>query len=143
MCPYVALPTHPRSCCELEEKWTSRRSVRQAKATKSGPARTWGQPLVVMGQSAAASGPGEVAFKDPAFGQEHEAAFGLGQADDLQLEAVRGGVLGHLLAGVALVNEGHLNVRAGPGRRDNQRQQVPSVLTAAWTLKPLRRLCPL
>ena len=43
-----------------------------------------GQPLVVTSEAAEAGGPGEVALNDPAFGQEHEAAFGLGQADDLQ-----------------------------------------------------------
>ena len=40
------------------------------------------EPLVVAGEAAEAGGPCEVALDHPAFGQQHEAALGLGQLDD-------------------------------------------------------------
>jgi site-specific DNA recombinase len=52
-------------------------------------------------------------FDHPAAGQAHEAALGFGQAHDLQGDGVLSGRRGGLLAGVALVDEGDLDARAG------------------------------
>jgi hypothetical protein len=43
----------------------------------------------------------------------HEAALGFGQLDDFQPDAVFGRRLFRLLAGVALVDEGHIDRLAG------------------------------
>ena len=80
-------------------------------------------------------------FDHPAPRQQHEAAPGLGVPDHLEPQAVRRGVGRRLLAGVALVDEGELDRRAGGvlegggelpdlgpvllvRRRDVRRQQV-------------------
>ncbi len=96
--------------------------------------------------------------------------FGHGQLDNFQPDTVCGSVRSRLLAGVALVDVGHLDALAGrrlsrldalAGRRLSrlgQRRDLgavlfvggvttsanrwPRVSTAAWTLDPLRRLCP-
>ena len=70
-------------------------------------------PLVVLRQPAAARRPGEGALGHPAPGQEHEAAPGLGVLDHLEAEAIRRGVGRGFVAGVALVDEGELDRRAG------------------------------
>ena len=56
------------------------------------------QALVVSCQPAAARHPGEASFHHPSARQQHEAA--LGQADDLQGDAVRLGRFGRALARV-------------------------------------------
>jgi site-specific DNA recombinase len=52
-------------------------------------------------------------FDHPAPGQQNEAAFGLGQLDHFELDAVRGGSGRRALAGVAPVHEGDLDALAG------------------------------
>jgi site-specific DNA recombinase len=52
-------------------------------------------------------------FDDPAARQQDEALLGLGQLDDFEAEAVRGGGLGGLFAGITLVHIGHLHALAG------------------------------
>ena len=118
-----------------------------------------GQALVVARQAAEARGPGEAALDDPAPGQEHEAALGLGQLDHLQLDAVRGGRGRWLLAGVALVDVGQLDVLAGHrlhrcgqrrhlralllvGGRHQQRQQVAQGVDGGMDLRSLAPLVP-
>src|SRR4051794_8920685 len=73
-----------------------------------------GQTLVVTGAAAETTEPGETALNDPAAWQEHEAAFGLGEPDDLELDALcccrclRFGV------GVAFVDVGQLSSTVSP-----------------------------
>ena len=50
-----------------------------------------GGPLIVLGEPSEAGGPGEGTLDDPSSGQENEAAFGLGQLDDAEFDAVLGG----------------------------------------------------
>ena len=97
--------------------------------------------LVVFDEPAEASGPGEGALDDPAPGQQHEAALGLGQFHDPQFDAVPARGCGRLFAGVALIDEGDLDVIVsgrlhdlgqmldlsaviGVGRRDVQGQKM-------------------
>ncbi len=62
----------------------------------------FGQPLVIAGQASKARHPGEAAFHDPAAGQQHKAALGGRQFDDLQANPVGLGLRGWLVACVAL-----------------------------------------
>ena len=82
------------------------------------------QSLVVADEAAEARGPGERALNDPAPGQQDEALPGLGQLDDLELDAVLGGGLGGLLAAIALVGEGDLDATSP---------------VTSWTASPFRR----
>ena len=52
--------------------------------------------------------PGEGAFDNPASGQEDEAALGLVQLDDIEVDAVLSGGVGDFFAGVALVDKDRL-----------------------------------
>lgn len=67
-----------------------------------------GEAFVVAGEPAEAGGPAEGALDHPAPGQQDEAALGVVEFDDLQLDPVRGGGRGGLGAGVALVNVSQL-----------------------------------
>ena len=67
------------------------------------------QPFVVAGQAAKAAEPTEGSFHNPAARQQHKAAFGLRVFDDLQLNPVFFCLLSRIFAGVALINECHLN----------------------------------
>ena len=69
--------------------------------------------FVIFDEPAEACGAGKAAFDDPPAGEQHEAPRGLGQLHDLQFDAVRTGGHGRLLAGVALIDEGDLDARAG------------------------------
>ena len=60
-----------------------------------------------------ASHPAETAFHHPAARQQHKATFGGRQLHYFEPHALRRGVLGGLLAGVALVDKCHLNRLAG------------------------------
>lgn len=71
------------------------------------------ESFVVSGQAAEAGGPGEAAFDHPAAGQQHETAFGLAVFDYFLLNAVSGRRLSGILAGVALVYIGRLDVVPG------------------------------
>ena len=77
--------------------------MRQTKASQRRPAS----------EATKASSPAEGAFDDPAAGQKDEAAFGLVEFDDVQLEAVRGGGLRGRGAGVALIDVVQFDVVAG------------------------------
>ncbi len=63
-----------------------------------------GQLFVVADQPAEAGGQGEAAFDHPALGQQREALPGGRPFDDAKHDAVIGGVLPALLAGVALID---------------------------------------
>ncbi|MDB5075414.1 MAG: hypothetical protein JWO42_1593 [Chloroflexi bacterium] len=84
-----------------------------------------GQAFVVLGPPAEARSPGEAAFDHPPVRQEDEAALGLGQLDDFEGDALLLGGFGHVLAGVAQVQKGHVDV------------------VAAHRLNPLRQGCHL
>ena len=118
-----------------------------------------GQPLVIANQTPKTGRPGEAALHDPALWQQHESALGGGQLDDLQPDAMGVRRLGWLRAGVALVDKGDLDHRAGRlphllGQLRNLRaillvdwgankaSRWPSISTAICTLLPLRRLAP-
>lgn len=76
-------------------------------------------PFVIARQPAKPRRPAEMAFHHPASGQQHDAALGLGQIDDHQLDAVRTGGRRRLRPGGAVIDEGHLDrvARFGPNRR--------------------------
>lgn len=59
----------------------------------------FGQAPVVPGQAAKAGGPAETALDDPAAREQHEAAPGLRELDDLQGDPVRTSGFGGILAG--------------------------------------------
>lgn len=105
------------------------------------PLRVWGKAFIVSGESPEACGPGEGACYHPSAGQQHEASFGHRVLDDFELDAVLLGGFGGVGPGVALIDEGQLDRRAGHplhllgqrrdlvavpliGRRYGQRQQV-------------------
>src|SRR5579871_841342 len=67
------------------------------------------QTFIVTGQPAKASHPAKGALNDPAAGQQDKAALGVGQFDDLKLDALLSGSVGRLVAGIALVNKGHFD----------------------------------
>src|SRR5258708_8112213 len=117
------------------------------------------QALIVTRQAPKAGHPREGSFDDPATRQQDKAAFGLLQFDDLQLNAVLGGVLFGLLARVALVHKGNFN-RVARDVLDLFTQQAnlgtflfvagvpcrvsssPSLSTPLSTFHPLRSFCP-
>jgi hypothetical protein len=111
--------------------------------------------LVVADEAAEAGLPGEGPLHHPAARQEDEAAFGLRELDDLEVDAVGRRVGGWRRTRVPLVCDGVPGRLPDPvgelrdlcpilrvGRRGGQGQQVPRVSTATWTLLPLRRLAP-
>ncbi len=71
------------------------------------------QTLIVTRQPPEAGGPGEPTLDHPPLGEQDEAAFGLGQLDDLQADAVGCSGVSRFRAGVALVDVGELDGLAG------------------------------
>ena len=67
-----------------------------------------GQALVIARKPPKTRQPSEGTLHHPAPGQHHEAALGLGEFDDLQLNAVPGGSLGGFLARVTLIDIGQI-----------------------------------
>src|ERR1035437_5884963 len=67
------------------------------------------EPFVVSGESAEARGPGEASLDHPAAWQQHESALGHWVFDYFEPDAVALGRLGRGVAGVALINVGHLH----------------------------------
>lgn len=101
-----------------------------------------GQALIVASQPSEAGQPGKTALDHPATRQQHKAAFGAGQADDFPVDAVSRCGVRHVLAGIALIDPGYLDVLARHrlhllrrrldlsalvlvGGRDHQREQQP------------------
>lgn len=68
---------------------------------------------MITNQAPLAGDPGETVFDHPAAGRQREAAFGLGVFDDFQLNAVLRRRLSGILAGVALIHTGQLDVIPG------------------------------
>ena len=117
------------------------------------------QALIIASEAAKARGPGEVALDDPATRQQDEAVLGLGQLDDLELDAVGRGVRRRLVARVPLVDVGQLHVLAGGllhrrrqggdlgailrvGRGDDQGQQVPERVNSGMHRRALAPRVP-
>lgn len=69
--------------------------------------RCHGQMFLFSGQTRETSHPGEAAINDPTCGQQHKAAFGLGQFDDLKGRFALFDRLLWLLTRVIFVNKGH------------------------------------
>ena len=68
-----------------------------------------GISLVVLDEPAEPGGPCEGSFDDPSARQQDEAALGLGQFDDLEVDAMLGrGLLG-TLPSIALIDPGDLD----------------------------------
>ena len=72
-----------------------------------------GASLVVFDEPAEAGRPCEGSLDNPSSGQEHEAALGFRQRDDLERDALFSGRCGGLFSGIALVDESDLDVLAG------------------------------
>jgi hypothetical protein len=87
------------------------------------------QSLVVAHEPSEACGPGEGPLDDPASGQQDEAPLSLGELDDLELDAVFGGVGGRL-AGVALVRLSRITAVGRPLRS----VKVRSKSRRSWTM---------
>ena len=73
------------------------------------------EPFIVAPEATEARRPGKRAFDDPAPGQQDEAAFGLGEFDDDQIDAGARRRGGRLHARVALIDIAELDVLAGDG----------------------------
>lgn len=118
-----------------------------------------GQPFIVTRQPTTTCHPAERAVNDPAAWQQNEPFVRLGQLDDFQLDALRCGGLGGILARIALVNERYLDRLAryalhlfgqrtdvgaflSVGGRDVQGQQVAQRMTAICVLLPFLCLAP-
>src|SRR6266567_8008885 len=97
---------------------------------------------------------------DPAAGQQHKAAFGLGRLDDLQTNAVSFGSLCSVFPGVALIDPSQFHMLAGDllhrlgqhanlgtillvGRSHMQRQQVAQRIDSRMHLGSLAALGPI
>ena len=118
------------------------------------------KPLVIPHQPSETGGPRKRAFHDPSPRQQDKAAFGLGQFNHFQLDAMLLGLRRWNIARIGLVHKGdfdplasyllhglrqlaHLGAILLVSRRDQQRQQVAQCIDgAACTLLPLRRLAP-
>ena len=96
------------------------------------PSQHLWQAFAVARQPATAAHPGETALHHPAFGQQDEAAFGLGRLDDDQLDAVRGGAGRGIGTGVALVDIGDLDVFAGHGLHLRRQRLRPGSARLRW-----------
>ena len=113
----------------------------------------------VLCEATAPAEPGEGAFDDPAAGKQNKALFGFCQLHDDQVDVVGLGLLGRLLAGVSLIDKGHLHLLRGRflnllaelsdlrsfllvGRGDRHGQQMVQGIHATWALDPLLRLYP-
>jgi hypothetical protein len=122
-----------------------------SKGQEMNPLRHIGQPLLITRQPSKPPHPADVPFDYPPPRQQHEAAFGLRQRDDLQGHAVIG-------TGIILIDGGDFDRLAGGilhrryqladliailrgGRRDVQRQQVPQRIDRQVDL-PVRRFVP-
>ena len=116
-----------------------------------------GQALIVASQPSEAGQPGETALNHPAAGQQDKAAFGAGQPDDFQVDAVSRCGVRHFLAGIALIDPGQFDVLARHrlhlprqrldlsalvlvGRRDHQREQQPQGIDRRMGLGSLAAL---
>ncbi len=114
------------------------------------------QPLIIACQPANACHPREALLNDPAARQQHEAAVGFRQCNDLQPDAVGVGVGRWLFPRIALVDERRVDRLAGDGldlfrhcgdRRafrfvggcDDHGQHLVHGSLATGTLLPLRR----
>ena len=117
----------------------------------------FGEALVISHEPSEAGAPSEGALGDPAARQQHEAALGLGRLHHHEPDAVRRGLRGGRLAGVALVDEGDLHALAGGvlyrrgeavdlrpvllvRRRDMQRQQLAQRVDGEMHLRALPSL---
>lgn len=117
------------------------------------------QAFVIAHQTTESSRPGEAAFDHPAARQENEAAFGGREFHDLQLQALSGGRLSHVGAGVALVHVRHFDRLAGRrlqvsrqrldlgpvlliGGCDAQRQQIAKRVDGGMDCGARSRLAP-
>ena len=69
--------------------------------------------FVVFDEPSEAGDPGEGSLDTPPSGQQHEAALGLRQLDDVERNAVLGGGGRGLLSGVALIDKGDLDALSG------------------------------
>ena len=111
------------------------------KSQKMQAGQGFRQPFIVPRQPPKTSHPSEAAFNNPALWQQHKTFLGFGQFDHNQFKPMLSRSLSWLLAGVALVNKGHLDRITGGsldvlgqvadlssllfvGRRDLQGQQV-------------------
>ena len=118
-----------------------------------------GGSFIVLDEPSKPRCPCEGPLHDPSSGQEHEAALGLRQLDDVKGDAVFGGRGGGLVAGVAVVDEGDLDAFAGlclNGLGDPadlgavvgmagvtwSARRCPSVSTARGSFEPFFRLAP-
>ena len=68
---------------------------------------------MVFDRTTEAGGPGKAALDDPACWPQHQAALGLGQLDDLQLDAMFACNSGRLVAVISLIDTGQLHARSG------------------------------
>lgn len=117
------------------------------------------ESLVVSGEPVEAGSPCEGAFHHPTAWQQHEASFGHGMLDHLQLQAVFLGGLGVVRPGITLIHisqfhvvAGHLLHLFGQGcdllaidlvsRRHGQRHQVPERIDRDVNLRSLAALGP-
>jgi len=71
-----------------------------------------GQAFIVSDQPSEPACPGDTAFDHPAPRQQHEAPFRVGQLDDLQDDAMGGGICSRRLTRVALIDVGERDVIA-------------------------------
>ena len=78
-------------------------SKRLVKASQCNPTSVVGSRFIVTRKPSKSRQPNERSFDDPTAWEEYEAALGLGQLGDLQVDAVRLGFGSRFLAGVALV----------------------------------------
>ena len=74
-----------------------------------------GVAFVILDESSEACGPCEGSLDDPSAWEQDKAAFGLGQFDDLEIDAVPGSGLRGAFAGIALVDLGDFDAVVGDG----------------------------
>ena len=119
----------------------------------------FGISLIVFDEAPEAGRRCECSFDDPASWQEDEAAFGLGQFDDLKCNAVFGRGIGGTLTGMTLIDPGSSTassvtawtVRASRSTSPRSSalagvtwsaSRCPSVSTAMWIFEPCLRFPP-
>ena len=76
-----------------------------SKGDQMQPSHRSGKPLIVTRQAPKPRDPGKGTLHHPSSRQQDEAAFGLGQLDDCQLDALRGRRLSRVISGVGLVDD--------------------------------------